>query len=729
MEIQLPTTTFDVRRAIGVVWKWRWLVLAGGVAGFSMGLVSQLQRQPVYKATAQVLVERQGPKLLKFVDSDGWVLPPDVPFDTHARLMRTSPVAARVVKQHKLAVHPRFAPFANAEGEKTEGIPNALIDAAMAGLETEPARNEFGIIDVSYTSPDAAIASMLANAFAEEYIESRVEASLGLSRNVSEWVDTRLGEAQVKLSAAEAALQDFREKNGFLGPGGIDDLERVKETRKELEDTLRDRDETSKLQEQVAKARKGSVNDAAGVPEVASSPGFATLWQERLKISQSINEQSVTLGPKHPEMKKLTDQLAANDAGLLQEVIRLENETRLSLERLAAKEARLREQLATRTKETLVDGRKATEYAALERNVDLSRQLHETLLRRMKALGLAMDSDRSNIRVVEPARTPASPTGGPSLLSLLKALAAGILFAAGLAFLWEYVDSSVKSPEILEGDLRIPVLGVVPALRNGHAAAAESLDDAPPLLTDAFGALRSSVVLSSPGTPPQVLLVTSPGAGEGKSTVALHLAAAMARDGVLTLLVEADLRHPVLHRRLGIEHVPGVTEILTSRAPLAGAFLKATSLENLMLLPSGAAAPNPSELLGSERMREVIAEARKTFGRIIIDSPPVFAAAETLALADSTVLAAACDGVVLVVRSRRTSREAVTRARSRLEQVRAKILGAVLNDWRRPGPANGSLYYDGYGYGYGYGYAPKKAEPVAGANGNGNGKHEAAEKR
>ena len=729
MELLLPATGFDARRAIGVLWKWRWLVAAGAIAGFSAGVVAQMQRRPVYRASAQVLVERQGPKLLKFVDSDGWVLPADVPFDTHARLMKTSPVAARVVKQLKLADDPRFAPLMSAEGEKTEGIPNAMIDAVMGGLETQPSRSEFGMIDVRYTSPDATLAARLANGFADEYIASRIEASLGLSQNVSNWVDARLADAHAKLSEAEETLQTFREKNAFLGPDGADQRERVNVKRKDLDDVVRQREDAQRLHDQLM-AGMSSIEEAASLPEIAASELFKELSAERTRLHGEIKELDAAVGPKHPDMRKKIDRLATVESSLQTEITRIGRETTLQLERLTDREKRLRADVSAQTGEALHEGRRSTEYAALERNVELSRQLHETLMRRMKALGLAMDADRSNIRVVEPARTPTSPTGGPSLFSLLEAIAAGVLFAAGLAFLWEYFDSSVKTPEALEGELRLPVLGVVPSLRNGHASAADSIVDAPPLLTDAFGALRSSVVLSSPEAPPQVILVTSPGAGEGKSTVALHLAAAMARDGVPTLLVEADLRHPVLHRRLGIDHTPGLTELLTSKKPLvlpgapgdAGA-VKRTSVDGLFLLPSGLAAPNPSELLGSARMREIIAEARLSFGRIIIDSPPVFAAAETLALADSTVLAAACDGVMLVVRARQTSREAVARARSRLEQVRARIIGAVLNDWRRSGPSKSSLYYDGYGYGYG-----PAAKPAAtngnGANGNGNGHKE-----
>lgn len=719
MESLFPTTGFDARRAVGVLWKWRWLVAAGAVAGFAAGTVAQMQRQPVYRASAQVLVERQGPKLLKFVDSDGWVLPPDVPFDTHARLMKTSPVAARVVKRLELARDPRFAPLMSAEGEQTDGIPNAMIDAVMGGLETKPSQGEFGMIDVRYTSPDAALAARLANGFAEEYIASRVEASLGLSQNVSKWVDARLAEAHARLGEAEETLQSFREKNAFLGPDGADQRERVNALRRDLDAAVREREDAQRLHDQLAE-RAGSIDDAAGVPELAANPVFKELSAERGRLQREIKELDHTVGPKHPDMRRKLDLLAIAEASLAAEIARAGREASLSLARLTDREKRLRADLSARTVDALREGRRATEYAALERDVELSRQVHETLMRRMKALGLAMDADRSNIRVVEPARTPTSPTGGPSLFSLLQAVAAGLLFATGVAFLWEYFDSSVKTPEALEGELRLPVLGVVPSLRNGHAAAADSVLHAPPLLNDAFGALRSSVVLSSPEAPPQVLLVTSPSAGEGKSTVALHLAVAMARDGLRTLLVEADLRHPVLHRRLGIEHTPGLTELLTSRKPLvlpdtpgdAGA-VKRTSIDGLFLLPSGLSAPNPSELLGSARMGELIAEARLVFGRIVIDSPPVFAAAETLALADSTVLAATCDGVMLVVRARRTSREAVARARSRLEQVRARILGAVLNDWRRSGPAANSHYYDGYGYGYG----PAKAD----ADGNGNG--------
>ncbi len=706
-----PQGGADARRLLGVLWKWRWLVLSGAIAGFAFGLVDVLQRRPIYRASAHVLVERQGPKLLKFVDQDGWILPPDIPPDTHARLMRTSPMAARVAKAKtkELAGWPAYAAAGESEGAQTDGVPNALVDLLLGGLEARPSKDEYDIVDVTYTSEDPDLAALLANAFAEEYIAARIEASLGISKNVTEWVDARLHEQKQKLTEAETRLQTWREKNRWVGPENEGAQERIAGIRAQKDEIARAKSEAERRKGQLA-AQKSSPDDAGAVAEVAASKVFQDLVTRVSALRLQVAEAETRLGPKHQDMKRLQGELAAAEEGIRREIGRIEKATVLDLDRLKSREAELSKSLASETSEALESSRRQTEFASLEREVELNRQLYDTLLKRLKQLGLAMDSDRANIRVVEAARVPRSPLATRSLFSLLQALGAGLLFSVGIAFLWEWADSTVKTPEELEAQFGLPVLGVVPSVDtgkaangNGHANGHAPWDS--PIMADAFGAVRSAVVLSSPGEPPRALLVTSPGASEGKSTVAMNLAAAMARDGVPTLLVEADLRHPVLHARLGIDHLPGLTELLTSRQPLKPV-VRATASPNLFFLASGSPAPNPSELLGSERMVELIREARTHFGRIVIDSPPVFAAAEMLALADATVLAAACDGVLMVVRARKTTRQALARARSRLLNARARFLGAVLNDWKRPGPSSRALYYDGYGYGY---YAPKPA--------------------
>jgi capsular exopolysaccharide synthesis family protein len=265
----------------------------------------------------------------------------------------------------------------------------------------------------------------------------------------------------------------------------------------------------------------------------------------------------------------------------------------------------------------------------------------------------------------------------------------------GLAFLAEYLDSRLRGPQDVERYLGIASLGVVPDFaapergwprqltanaRNGRgllaASGAKPVDlgvgEEPPVaVTEAYRSIRTSILLSQAGEPPRTILFTSGSAAEGKTTTVLHMALMFARLGAPVLVIDADLRRPSCHRVLGVRNGPGLTEVL------AGHEGKLRRLEvqkaELFFLGAGSVPPNPTELLGSERMREVLARLQKRFAYVLIDAPPLGP------VSDSVVLSTLVDGVVLVVDQQRTSRQTVRDARARLAYARAKVLGVVLN--------------------------------------------------
>jgi capsular exopolysaccharide synthesis family protein len=307
------------------------------------------------------------------------------------------------------------------------------------------------------------------------------------------------------------------------------------------------------------------------------------------------------------------------------------------------------------------------------------------LLKRLKETALTETLPRSNIQVVDPAQPSSIPIKPKKGLNLLLAVLIGLTMGAGLAFFFEYLDNTIKSPEDVERVLAAPLLGIVPsagrARKPPHKIETILLTEPRSSQAEAYRTIRTSVLLSSAERPPKIVLVTSPGPMEGKTTTAANLSIAMAQAGNSTLLIDADLRKPRIHHLFApadspddsVDNLMGLGPVLVGEIPLEAA-IRQTPISLLSVLTSGPIPPNPAELLGSQRMRELIGGLAKRFDRIIIDSPPL------VPVTDATLLATLCDGVVLVVKESQTTKHLAITARTRLAEAKAKLLGVVLND-------------------------------------------------
>jgi non-specific protein-tyrosine kinase len=284
----------------------------------------------------------------------------------------------------------------------------------------------------------------------------------------------------------------------------------------------------------------------------------------------------------------------------------------------------------------------------------------------------AMKSRLLDVVVVEPAQAPKEAIRPRKLMNTAVAAVSGCMIACVLAFLLEYLSDTFDSTEEMREALALPGLGTIPFVKAWHKNGSAPVTGTAWPSAEAFGILRTNIHFANVDATVHTLLVTSSVPGEGKTSVAAHLGAAMARDGHKVLLVDADLRRSRLHRTFGVVNLTGLTSLLLNDAELQECIVK-TEIPNLFLLPGGSAPPNPLELLGSQRMAQLIEEFQ-TFAEIVLfDAPPV------LACADAMVLSSRTDGTVLVIDSRSTRREAAARALELLRNAEARVLGGVLN--------------------------------------------------
>ncbi len=328
------------------------------------------------------------------------------------------------------------------------------------------------------------------------------------------------------------------------------------------------------------------------------------------------------------------------------------------------------------------------EVTRLETSLAQSRSSYSNLLKSYEDIRIAEAKSIDNVIVAEPAEVPTRPVRPNVLMNTLLAAVVGAMLAVGVAFLIEYLDDSIRSPDDADNALHLPTLGTIMRTSVPHPPDRLFVQTSPRSpMAESYRALRTNVQFSNVDTPTKAILVTSANPTEGKSTTAANLAAAMAQGGLRVVLVDGDMRRPSQHQIFEVTNDYGLTNALLQDGAELNGSLQQTKIENLFLLPTGPIPPNPSELLGSQRMRRLITALKEQFDAVIIDSPPV------LAVTDPAVLAPQADGVILVVGAGETRRGAAQRAVTHLTQVGARFLGVALNKISRGGRGYGYYYY------------------------------------
>jgi capsular exopolysaccharide synthesis family protein len=629
-----------------VLSKRRWTVIATFIILVTTVMVATFSMEPVYRATTQLLIERDNPNIVSIQEVMAVDATSTDYYQTQYEILRSENLSRRVIHRLDLNRHPEFgvekSEASAPEVERPEIRERRILGNFQKALKINPIRNS-RLVNLSFESRDPQLAARAVNTLADEYIRYSIETKINASQEARSWLQTQVDEMQEKVKAAEQAFEDFKQ-------------------------TI-----PQQIMTQVESGR--ATREMENRPEVVNNVFIQELRSEEIKLSAKLAELSKKYGPRHPQMIQLGSELSTLQGKMDREIKRV----------VAA---------------VMVE--QSPQYLLLKREAETNRKLYETLLTRLKETTVTENLPQSNIHIVDRGQVPEHPVKPRKrmnfLLSVMLALATGVSFA----FFLEYLDNTLRSPEEIERFLEIPFLGTVPAAREGRNGSSIDLivETAPKSAhAEAYRTIRTGILLSMAEHQPRVILVTSPAPLEGKTTTAANLAVAMAQAGNSVLLVDGDLRKSQLHLLFGLDDSKGLSSLLIGAASLEYVVQK-TSVPLLSVLPAGSHPPNPVELLGSSKMREVVVAALRQFDRVIIDSPPL------IPVADSMQLAMACDGVVLVLRESQTTRDQAMIGQKRLTDCNAKILGAILNavDLTR------SYYYYPY-----YGHSYTETEKVRGA--------------
>lgn len=564
---------------------------------------------------------------------------------------------------------------------------SVAIDRFLSGLTVAPVRNS-RIVDLVYRSPDPDKAARIVNAHAKGYIEQNLETRFLASQEAADWLGARLAEQRAHVTAAEAALQRYRETNETipLDEGQNIVVQKLADLNAAVTRAKTDRIERESLYQRL----KAIQSDAVALdtfPAIQANAFIQQLKVELAGLQRQQGELLQKLGPRHPDLIRVGSGIQLAQGRLDHEIGKVVDAVRNQFLAAESQERSLIAALDGQKREALAMNRKSIEYDVLRREVESTRQIYDSLMQRAKETGVSSALRTTNIRIVDPGETARGPVFPRTRRNLLFAAFGGLLLAVLLAFGLEYVDDRIKTPEEIKARLQLPFLGMIPEIAASDLAGKPLVNNGvPPDFREAFRVVQTNVLFSSADSGSRCVLVTSAVPSEGKSVVAANLALGLAQLGARVLLVDGDMRRPSVHTLFDQAAEPGLSNVLVGKAQLEAA-IRTTAVPELSLLPAGRIPPNPVELVATSAFAAFLDRLKAKYDWVVVDSPPV------MAVADAAVLGRASNGVVFVVGAEMASRSTVTAAIERLTAARAHFMGAVLNrvDLRRKG-----YYYSRY---------------------------------
>ena len=666
--------------------------------------VYSLVATPVYEGTVQLLADNERNQTLNFTEGGGAIIQAkDMAdfFNTQKTIISSRNFADRVVRKLQLDKNPYFkdlkakgsggviatissairnllpakvkAPSLFPEYKFREELDPGLTDMVLDGT-TLKIGNKSNILTINFTATNPTVAAVMANGIAETYLEHNLDIKVKPYRDAAEWLSSRLVESRAKVGESETMLQRYKEGTGVTS---FETKESVISQRLQELMTQQVQAEGKRHETEIKYRQMLSVIDKpellTTVPDIMSNLVIQGLRSEELTLRRQISELSEKFGEKHPQIIKAKTQLDMVKRNINLEARKMLNVVKAEYEVALNRENSTRREIEGQKQQVLGLSRKAIDFNVIAGESGSNKQFYELLLKKLQEASLSGGMNVSSIQIIDTAVVPDGPIKPKRAKNLLLGLLVGIFGGVSLAFFVEYMDDTVKTAEDVDRFLQLPLLDIVP-LSEAKNGPLFILNDPKSSLSEAYRTIRTGIMLSTLDEAPlKILLVTSAIPNEGKSTTATNLAIAMAQMGERVLLVDMDMRRHNLHEFFTIDNSVGISDVIVDPSRIPDAVRSVGAVPNLHIITGGTLAPNPSELLGSERMRDLIIGMKGKFDRIIFDSPPL------LAFSDSLVLSRMADGVVLVAWGAKTHRDAIQQAAQLLKGVNARILGVVLN--------------------------------------------------
>ncbi len=703
---------------------------------------------PIYQATARLIIEKDDPNVVSIqevmsVDSSGQDY-----YQTQYKIIESRTVAREVIKRLNLGMSEEFFPkpkdtFINdikrsaAEGvdyfislfpaEKkvaavngnaggdTEEAEAPLVSSFIGRIRVSPIRNS-RLVDIGFEAKNPQLAAQIANPLAKSYIDLNLETKLMATQDAMNWLDTRIGEERKKVEQAEQALLRYKEQHNIITDFSKDQESITGQKLAALnaqvvEAEARRVEAETRYQQTVSLQKTPEMLDS--IPEVLANDLVGQIKAMEVELQKRRSELSKKYGANHPQLVAIQNEIATLEKRKGEEVVRVINSLYNNYAVAQAREFSLKQSLNQAKGESLHLNQKAIDYTVLKREAESTQQMYDLVIKRFKETAMTENIRTGNIRIVDAAVVPRAPVKPKKTQNMLLGLIVGLSLGIGLAFFLEYLDNTIKIPSDIKDRLKIPYLGPVPVfaapvdkgnqvnLAWNPEADLVTISAPKSTASESYRGIRTSLLFTAAETSPHTIMVTSAAPSEGKTITSANIAVTMAQAGNKVLVLDCDLRRPKMHRIFNVARDRGVSNVLAGNCQLEEVILK-TSIPGIDIIASGPVPPNPSEMLGSKQMTQLLESVRGKYDRIIVDSPPV------TAVTDAVILSRMVDGVILVVRAAETHGEIVKNGLQLLQSAQCRILGAVLNGVNM---GRDSYYYYQYYYYY-YGEDGEKKKKI-----------------
>lgn len=647
---------------------------------------------------------------------------------TQLELLKRDPLVERVVRRLRLQDNDRFAVHRGLLTRLKLQAPTAAdgdrvltaVRNVQKKLKVQQLRQS-NLVEISFEDSDPRIAIDFTNTMAQEAVDENMRSRWGLSQNVGTWLGRHLADLRTKMTAAEHDLQAYSATAGLVSTGSSS---AVDETRLErLQDQLA-RAQSNRIQKE-SKYTIAKSADLGSLPEVLDDP---SLKEYRLRLADLRRQQAdltTALTADHPKVQRVQAQITDLQSTITHECTNILNRLRNEFAAARREEDAVTAAVTAETSKVSETAQKEIHYNTLKRELETTRNMYEDVLKRVNDTELASVTRTSGVRIVDPATVPETQEVFKRKVFICgTGVFAGMLLAGVLVFVLDQANNTVKSPGYAPVLLNVPELGIIPPIRKpshsrlkiaygphggsevatanknfsvltlkvrtAHTSA--DPEELPTISDPSFQSVINSILFAlDEGKDQRLIAVSSPGPGEGKTTIVANLGLVLSEIGYRVLLIDADLRRPSLHRVFGIDNDSGLADILADPAPISTEQImrsvRRASTCDLDVLTAGEPPIHAFSLLHSRRTTELIDSVREHYDLILIDTPPL------LLVPESRILGRVTDWSILVLRAGKTTVDAAVSAQRRMEEDGIRLLGTILNDCH---PRQSSYSYSSY---------------------------------
>ncbi len=659
----------DVGEYLRLFLDYRWWIGGVTLAATLAGLLYAFLATPIYTASATLFIDRGSQKattkeLGNVVSSD---LTTELFFNSQVDLMKSKEVARRAFERLKLDTHRAFV------GSERP------VDRFQRSISVQR-RRDSALFTLSVSAPYKEDVAGWANALADAYNEVSLHQKMQILREADRLMADQSAKMEKEYERLKRLYGEQLRASGSYFPENQREIldKRIEALELRLNEVGVQEGEVCAILSQVSAIQSGA-GDPVSLPSSAEDPSLQDMTRQYNDMVRDLSRLLMKFTPKHPEVENLKSRIVRQGEAI-------EATYRHRLAALRSEKGSLTADLSRLKAEAIAATQQSGQSESLAAGVEAVRKYMELLVEKMREVDLASNLLSNAVQVVDRAETPAGPSKPKKKMVVLLAFMLGLMGSAGSVLLLQVLDKRVKDPEVLEKRVGLSLFGVIP-VHTGDTRA---------FGVEAFLNLRTSLLYASDHKAKRVWMITSPSAGEGKSTIAANLAITLASSGDKVLLIDCDLRKPSLHTMFRKERQPGLAEYLAAEGDSPEGYNTPAGKPGLWLMTAGKTPANPPILFGTDKFRGLLQSARAQFDWVILDTPPVLAVTDPLILADHA------EGILLVARYRATHVPLLDRVMVEFHRIGKPVAGAILNqfEWTRHYYYN-NYYYKHYRYYYG----------------------------